>query len=390
MKKPYGLFAVVLCVLFLWQCGLPLNLGSILASGDHDDGAVLIGAILAISGPASFLGAPEENALRMLGDALNQQGGIDGREVLLEIRDSGGSSENALNLAKELIEQHGVSAIIGPSTSGESLAIKDYCQEKGTVMISCGASVSIVDPPVSYVFKTPPHSSYAANTILEAFAGLGYSTVGLLADQTGFGSDGQGQFDSLAPGYEIQVLTERFDSATQSLDVALDALMGNGIEALVHWSTSDHLSLIRDYLNANSISLPVFLSHGYEMHAGDAGAEAEGVVFAGSRIFIAEQLETTDPHRQVLLDYVQNYEATYALPASNFGAHAYDALLLLKAAVSHAGSTDASAIRESLETMNVVLGVWGEYDFGPENHSGLADSAYQLMTVSGGEIVMYP
>ena len=101
---------------------------SFLASAFAAD-PIKIGAIFAVTGPAAYLGAPEERTARMLVDEMNKQGGLLGRKVQLIVKDSGASSEKAISFAKQLIEEEEVAAIIGPTTSGESLAIKDICQK---------------------------------------------------------------------------------------------------------------------------------------------------------------------------------------------------------------------------------------------------------------------
>ena len=85
---------------------------------------IKIGAIFSVTGQASFLGAPEAKTARMLVDKINAEGGVLGQKLELVLKDSGGSPEKAVSFAKQLIEEDKVLAIIGPSTSGETLQIK--------------------------------------------------------------------------------------------------------------------------------------------------------------------------------------------------------------------------------------------------------------------------
>jgi branched-chain amino acid transport system substrate-binding protein len=52
---------------------------------------VKIGALLSVSGPAAFLGAPEARTLEMLTEQVNARGGIAGHRVTLVVKDTGGS-----------------------------------------------------------------------------------------------------------------------------------------------------------------------------------------------------------------------------------------------------------------------------------------------------------
>ena len=107
---------------------------------------IKIGAILAVTGPAAFLGAPEAKTLEMLVAQVNATGGIKGMKVELLIKDSSANPEKAVSLAKQLVEEEKVFAIIGPSTSGESLKIKQYMDENATLLLSCAAAESITKP----------------------------------------------------------------------------------------------------------------------------------------------------------------------------------------------------------------------------------------------------
>ena len=101
---------------------------------------IKIGALFSVTGPASFLGAPEEKTARMLVDEINASGGVKGQKVELVLKDTAGSPERAVSFAKQLIEEDKVLAIIGPSTSGETMKIKDLCEENKMLLVSCAAA----------------------------------------------------------------------------------------------------------------------------------------------------------------------------------------------------------------------------------------------------------
>src|SRR5438552_3271238 len=82
-----------------------------------------IGAIFATSGPSSFLGVPEERGLKLKVDEINKAGGINGRKVEVVEYDSEGNTTKAAQLARRLIDSDKVLAIVGPSSSGESLQV---------------------------------------------------------------------------------------------------------------------------------------------------------------------------------------------------------------------------------------------------------------------------
>ena len=161
--------------------------------------SVKIGAIFSVTGPASFLGAPEEKTAKMLVDQINAQGGVNGQKIELIVKDSGGSPEKAVSFAKQLIEEDKVLAIIGPSTSGETMQIKALCEENKMPLISCAAAEVIVNPVAKYVFKTPQKDSQAATWIFRMMKEKGISKIAVLTGNDGFGSAGKKQLEDLAP-----------------------------------------------------------------------------------------------------------------------------------------------------------------------------------------------
>src|SRR5512143_2222006 len=161
---------------------------------------IRVGAILAVSGPASFLGAPEAKTLEMLVEDINAKGGVNGNKIELIIKDSGGNPEKAVSFAKQLIEEEKVFAILGPSTSGETMAIKSIAEEGKTILLSMAAAEVIVNPVAPYVFKVAPRDSFAVDLIFEQMKMMNISRIGVLSSNTGFGKAGKEQIEKLAPG----------------------------------------------------------------------------------------------------------------------------------------------------------------------------------------------
>src|SRR5512134_4174143 len=166
---------------------LAVALAAVAATPAAAEETIKIGAILSVTGPASFLGAPEARTLEMLVADTNRKGGILGRKVELVVKDSGASPEKAISFAKQLIEEEKVFAIIGPSTSGETMAIKNLAEESKTLLLSCAAAEVIVKPVAKYVFKTPQMDRDAVIRIFEQMQKIKISKIGVLSSNTGFG-----------------------------------------------------------------------------------------------------------------------------------------------------------------------------------------------------------
>ena len=155
------------------------------------ENTIRVGAIFAVTGPAATLGLPEARTLQMVVDDANASGGILGRRIELIIKDSQGNAEKAVSFAKQLVEESQVLAIIGPTTSGESMALKGYADQNEQILISCAAAATIVNPVAKWVFKTPQMDSFAAQAIFTTMKKLGISRIGVVVSNTGFGQGGK-------------------------------------------------------------------------------------------------------------------------------------------------------------------------------------------------------
>jgi branched-chain amino acid transport system substrate-binding protein len=105
-----------------------------------------IGFVAAITGPASWLGEPQKNTAVMLQEWVNSAGGVNGVPIEILIEDSKGMEADSVLATKKLIERDNVLVVIGPSTTGESMAVVPICEKAEIPMISMASALSIVTP----------------------------------------------------------------------------------------------------------------------------------------------------------------------------------------------------------------------------------------------------
>jgi len=350
---------------------------------------IKVGALLSVTGPAAFLGGPEQRTLEMAVEELNAKGGLAGRPVQLIVKDTGGSPEKAVSFAKQLIDEEQVFAILGPSTSGETMAVKALAEGSGTLLISCAAAEAIVNPVAKWVFKTPQNDSDAAAMIFQRMKRDGLTKAAVLSSNTGFGKAGKGQLEKAAPAFGIEiVLSEVYDKAATDLTAEVTKVKASGAQALVNWSIEPAQAIVVKNARQMGLTLPVFQSHGFGniQYVKAAGAAAEGVLFPAGRLLVAESLPAAHPQRALLLAYKKAYEARFKEEASTFGGHAYDALLVLASGVK-AGGLDRAKVREAIEGTKGLVGTAGTFSFSATDHGGLDIAAFELLTVKDGKFV---
>jgi branched-chain amino acid transport system substrate-binding protein len=350
---------------------------------------IKVGALLAVTGPASFLGAPEARTLQMLVDDANAKGGLAGRKVELIVKDTGASPEKAISFAKQLINEDKVLAIIGPSTSGETMAIKNLAEEGKTLLLSCAAAEVIVQPVAKHVFKTPQKDSDAVLAIFQQMKKMGIKRVGVLSSNTGFGKAGKEQIEKLAPAHGIQiVMSEVYDKAATDLTAEVTKLKAADVEALINWSIEPAQAIVIKNVRQLGLKMPIFQSHGFGniQYVKAAGAAAEGVMFPAGRLVVVDSLPQKHPQRAVLASYKKEYEVKFKEDVSTFGGHAYDAWLMLANAIKQVG-TGPEKVRSAIENMKGLVGTGGVFNLSPTDHNGLDVNAFEMLTVKDGRFV---
>jgi branched-chain amino acid transport system substrate-binding protein len=348
---------------------------------------IKVGALLAVTGPASFLGAPEARTLEMLVEELNAKGGLAGRPVKLVVKDTGASPEKAISFAKQLIEEEQVVAILGPSTSGESMAVKPIAQEAKTVLLSCAAAEVIVNPIAPYVFKTPQNDSDAVVKIFQRMKAQKISRIGVLSSNTGFGKAGKDQIAKLAPQHGIEIaVDEVYDKAATDLTAEVTKLKAANVQAILNWSIEPAQAIVIKNARQLGLTVPIFQSHGFGniQYVKAAGAAAEGVMFPAGRLLVAEALPEKHPQKAVLVSYKRAYEAKFKEDVSTFGGHAYDAFAIFVDAVKRVGP-DREKVRAAVEGTKGLVGTAGVFTFSPTDHYGLNLEAFEMLTVKDGK-----
>lgn len=344
---------------------------------------IKIGALFSVTGPPSFLGEPERNTAQMVVDEINKAGGIKGRPLQLIVYDTTGDATKAVQLSNKLIKDDHVLAIIGPSTTGETMAVKSVTEKEQIPLISCAAGSKITDPVNPWTFKTAQNDGLAVARIFEHLQSRKLSKVAILTVSDGFGSSGREQLKSQALKYGMTlVVDDTYGPKDTDMTAQLTKIRGSEAQAIICWGTNPGPAIIAKNIKQLGITLPVYMSHGVSSKkfielAGDA---SEGITLPSGKVIVADFLPAADAQKQALVAYVQGYKQKYGVAGDHFGGHAWDALMLLKKAIEQGGETSAT-LREQLEKISAFAGIGGVFTFSGQDHAGLTQEAFVLVQV---------
>jgi branched-chain amino acid transport system substrate-binding protein len=350
---------------------------------------IRIGGIFSITGPASFLGEPERNTVKMLADQLNQAGGLLGRKVEAILYDDESDATKAVIAVDRLLKRDKVVAVVGPSTSGSSLAIATKIEEAKVPLLSCAAAKKIVQPVRRWIFKVAASDELAVKRIFQDLAQHKLSRVAILTASDAYGAGGREDIKELAPGLGIRLVADEvFGPKDTDMTAQLTRIKGTDAQAIVVWGTNPGPAVIARNRVQLGVKLPLYMSSGIasKRFIELAGADnAEGLLLPAGRLIVQEQVPASNPQKAVLEGYTKAYEAQFKQPVSTFGGHAWDATMLLARAIQDAKSAEPAAIRDAVERVRQFYGTGGEFNFSPTDHAGLTEDGFVMVQVHKGD-----
>ncbi len=370
------------------------GLGLMISPAQAFEGTYKVGAVFSVTGRTSFLGDPEKKTADMIAEQINKAGGINGNKLELIVYDSEGDATKATLALKKLITQDKVSAVIGPSLSGTSLAVIPIAEKNKTPLISCAASYKIVHnaktgKPYNWVFKTPQTDTMAVEAIYSHLFKRGLTKIAIVSVTSGFGASGRGELIRLAPTYGMNIVAdEKYGPKDTDMTAQLTKIKGKAPQAIVNWSVGPtQVTVLRNRRDLGMSGVPFYQSHGFGSRKNIelAAGAAEGVFCPLGSVNIAELLTPYHAQHSVTTKYMKNYKEKYNEPLSSFGGHAWDALHMVVQALSVVGD-DRAKIRDYLENnIKGFVGQHGVFTYSANDHNGLKKDAFNMVIVKDGD-----
>ena len=349
---------------------------------------IVIGSTLSITGPASFIGAPEARTLELMVEQINAEGGVLGQPIRLVQYDDAANPNNALNFATRLVEDDEAVAVIGGSTTGTTMAMIPLFEEAEVPFISLAGAVAIIDPVKPFTFKTPHTDRMACEKIFEDMQARDIGRIGILSSTGGFGRSMREQCLDVAPDYGIEIVADETHgpSDTDMTPQLTNIRNSDGIQAILNPGFDQDAVIVTRNVAQLEIDLPLYQSHGVatEAYLELSGAASDGVRLPSPALLIADQLAENDPQKPIVTAYKEMYESATGEPVSTFGGYAHDALRIIVEAIERAGSSDPVAIRDAIEATDGFVGTAGIVTYGPDDHLGLDLTAFRILEAENG------
>lgn len=338
---------------------------------------IKVGGDLELSGGTAMFGQSAEKAIKLAFDQQNSKGGVlDGKKLEYVSSDNKSDPGESTVSATKLATQDKVIAILGPMTSGNTLAAAQVVTDQKVPLITPTGTADTVTVEKGqlkpWIFRAcfidPFQGQVAANFATD---NLKVKKAAIFIDQKGDYSKG------LATAFE-----ENFKKAGGEI---VDK------EQYVAGSDKDFRATLTRIKAANpdvvfvpgyyqEVGLIVKQAREMEMKqaflGGDGWGSPQLVDVAGKapleNTYYVNHGAMDDPG---MAQFSKDFKAKYNADPDTFAALGYDAANLLIKAIESAGSTDGEKVRSALENTKGFQGVSGMLTVDPKTHNPVKSAA---------------
>jgi branched-chain amino acid transport system substrate-binding protein len=363
-----------------------LALGLTLTTAHAD---INVGVILSATGPAASLGIPEKNTVALLPTT------IAGQKVNYLVFDDASNPSEASKNARRLTSESKVDVIIGSTTTPASLAALEVAVETKTPLITM-APTPFAPDKIAWGFQTPQSIDIMGSALIDHMKANGVKTLAFIGYADAYGDVWWNTMSKAIEAAGLKfVAQERYQRVDTSVTGQILKIMSANPDAVLVAGSGTPAVLPQATLVERGYKGRIYQTHGVAnrdfLRVG--AKNVEGTILPTGPILVAEQLPDTNASKKAAMEYVTAYEkANGPNSRSTFGAHAWDAGLLLQRALPEAlkkaqpGTPEfRQALRDALENVKEVVAAHGVFSMSPTDHLGLDTRARVLVKVENGD-----
>ena len=349
---------------------------------------IIVGVTVSATGPAASLGIPEKNTIALMPKTIG------GESIKYIVLDDATDPTAASKNARKLVTEDKADVIIGATTTPTSTAVLEVAAETKTPQIAMAPFAPAADK-ASWVFQTPQDFGVMAGAIVGHMAANGVKTVAFIGYSDGYGELWLRDLNRVAAAKGIKVVaTERYNRTDTSVTGQILKILTTNPDSVLIAGSGTPAVLPQATLVERGYKGRIYQTHGVAnndfLRVG--GKNVEGAVLPVGPVLIPSQLPDSHPSKKAALEYIKAYEgANGAGSHSTFGAHAWDAGLLLQRAIPEAlkkakpGTAEfRAALRDALENTKELAATHGVFSFSATDHKGLDGRSVVMVVIENG------
>jgi len=351
---------------------------------------ITIGVSISLTGPTSALGIPTKNGIALWPPT------IAGEKLNVIMLDDATDPTKAVQNTRKFLTEDKVDLIVGSTATPVAAAMADVAAEGKTVQLML-SPVNLPPGKGEWSFRMPQSTAVMAIPIVEHWKKTGVKTYGVLGYSDAYGEAWLKDIAPLAEKAGIkQVAVERFArSDTAVTGQALKLVSANPDAILIVASGSGAAMPHKGLVERGYPKAKIYQTHGAAtmdlIRVG--GADVEGSFVSSGPAVVAEKLPESNASKALGVKYKEEFEKANGKGSANqFGAHAFDVVIVLQKAVPIAlkkgkpGTPEFRAgLKEAFETMGRTPVSQGVLNWTATDHFGYTPETGVLLRVSNGD-----
>jgi branched-chain amino acid transport system substrate-binding protein len=348
---------------------------------------IKIGVMTNDTGAYAPLGSEVRNAVQMVINQVNQQGGVNGHPIDAIYLDGQTNPNLAVTQAKQLVADH-VVAVLGLEFGTAAHAAVPIFEQAHIPVIVNTADEAVAEPPNPWVFDVSTVTKIQDARMASYLACKHITQVASLHDTEALGEEGNRDLKQLASQYHFQVVVDQpYDLTAKNLVNQLTAIGRSPAQAIVYWGVGTAPAIVVKEYHQLGLKIPLLASaaNADPTFLKEVGSDANGMLVAATPSVMLQHLPKFTPHPHQLLAFAQAYQQTYHQPMGELAGLGHDAAAMLVHVMQQGALTPAS-IDAKLNhlTYSALNGTW---KFTPDNHVGLQVSDVVMARIVNGEAV---
>jgi branched-chain amino acid transport system substrate-binding protein len=360
-------------------------------AASSNTGPIKIGMVAPLTGPYAPLGAGDKAAAEQEVKKINAAGGVDGRTLQLTVKDDESTVPQSVSEYNQFAADSSYSAVLSSANVTASTAIGPSALRTKTPTLTLGPVTSYADGSNPYVFTIPATPDVYAKKMVEYFSAEGIKTLSIAYNgKDVYGATGNAgtKVAAQAAGLNV-VLDEPFDPGATDFTPLITKVKAAKADAFLLWGAGPAPVIITKQLQGTGIKLYATGANASNLYIQPAGPSAEGVVMSSSIAVAGKQLPA-GPLKTLVDGFATPWQqANNGVYPPQFAFDGVSGIQLLKAAITKAGSSDRTAIRDALEGLNVLTPA-GRFAYTKTDHAGLTSDAVAIVEVRGGQLQATP
>jgi branched-chain amino acid transport system substrate-binding protein len=328
------------------------------AGGSAAGATIKVGEFASLTGKEATFGTSSHEGTVLAIEEINAAGGVLGKQLELVYEDNRSTPGESATIAKKLINNDKVIAILGEVASGRSLEVAPFAQQSRIPQISPSSTNPDVTKVGDYIFRVCFIDPFQG-TLLANFAKgtLKAQKVAIFSDVAAPYSVGLGRFfkEAWLAGGGTVVSEVKYTGGDKDFKAQLTVIKNTQPDAIMVPGYYTDVGLIVAQARQLGITVPLFGGDGWEAPELIQIAGAENLV--GTYYSTHFSPNSTDPLAQ---KFVAAYKARYngKVPDA-MAALGYDSVLVLVDAIKRAGTTDEPALRDAIAATKDFPGATG-------------------------------